>query len=158
MFIAFGGADADAPDEATADAAAGEDEAAGGVLLELLELQAASARAVAASAVAAAHRPRDRVAGIESTAKLLCAYSLGGGLADRPVGRVPARLTGFCLGSARRGHPRLAGPAERRRHKTSTLRRDASPGQGILCSGLMSATRSVSLIGSVSCSPARVKS
>jgi len=100
MFIAFGGADADAPDEATADeatadAAAGEDEAAGGVLLGLLELQAASARAAAASAVAAAHRPRDRVAGIESTAKLLCAYSLGGGLADRPVGRVPARLTGF---------------------------------------------------------------
>ena len=124
MFIAFGAADA--LDEAAADAAAGEDEAAGGVVLELPELQAASVRAAAASAVTAAQRPTDRLAGIESTAKLLCAYSLGGGFADRPVGRVPARLTGFCLGSARRGHP-LRDQAERRRHKTSTLRRDASP-------------------------------
>jgi hypothetical protein len=78
MFIAFGAADAlgEAADVAAADA----DEAAGGVLLLEL-LQAASPRAAAATAATAAVRPRDRVAGKEGTAKLLCARSLGGGLA-----------------------------------------------------------------------------
>ena len=92
MFIALGAVDA--PDEAGADA----DDVAGGALLELPELlHAASPRAAVASAATAALRPKDRVAGKEGTAKLLCACSLGGGLAVRPVGRVPARLTGFWL-------------------------------------------------------------
>jgi hypothetical protein len=93
MFIALGAAE---PDAAGADAAADADEAAGGaLLLELELLQAASPSAATATAATAALRPRDRVAGKEGTAKLLCARSLGGGLADGPVGRVPARLTGF---------------------------------------------------------------
>jgi hypothetical protein len=66
------------------------------VLLLLLLLQAASASAAAANAATAALRRRHRVAGIDGTAKLLCARSLGGGLAVRPVDRVPARSTGFC--------------------------------------------------------------
>jgi len=64
------------------------------LLLELLLLQAASASAATASAATAALRRRDRVAGIWGTARLLCARSLGGGLAVSPVGRVPARSTG----------------------------------------------------------------
>src|SRR5215469_1974699 len=71
-----------------------EDDDEDDVLLLLL-LQAASASAAAANAATAALRRRHRVAGIEGTAKLLCARSLGGGLAVRPVGRVPARPTGF---------------------------------------------------------------
>jgi hypothetical protein len=67
------------------------------LLLLLLLLQAASASAAAANAAAAALRRRHRVAGIDGTAKLLCARSLGGGLAVRPVGRVPARSTGFFM-------------------------------------------------------------
>jgi len=95
MFIAFGGAEVlGAADDAGADEAAGADEVAGGALLLEL-LQAASPRAAAATATTAALRPRDRVAGKEGTVKLLCARSLGGGLANSPVGRVPARLTGF---------------------------------------------------------------
>jgi hypothetical protein len=93
MFIALGAAE-----EVAAAAADDEDEVVAGALLELpelLELQAASPRAATASAATAALRPRDRVAGNEGTAKLLCARSLGGGLADWPVGRVPAWLTGF---------------------------------------------------------------
>jgi hypothetical protein len=91
MFTAF---DTGALAAAAAEAA---DELAGGALgVELpLLLQAASPRAAAATAATAALRPRDRVAEKEGTAKLLCARSLGGGLADSPVGRVPARLTGF---------------------------------------------------------------
>jgi hypothetical protein len=94
MFIALGAADA--LDEA-ADVAAADEDAAGALLelLELLELQAASPRAATATAATAALRPRDRLAGKEGTAKLLCARSLGGGLADSPVGQVPARPTGF---------------------------------------------------------------
>jgi hypothetical protein len=125
MFIAFGAADA--LGEATADAAPVVAEAAGGVLLELLELQAASARAAVATAATAAQRPRDRGAGIEGTAKLLCAYSLGGGLADRPVGRVPARFTGFRRDQLNAIFRASRDQAERMLHKTSTLRRDASP-------------------------------
>src|ERR1700722_10340884 len=88
MFIALGAAEALV--DAAADAAA--DVGAAGLLVLLLPLlQAASARAATATAATAALRPRDRVAGKEGTAKLLCARSLGGGLADWPVGRVPAR-------------------------------------------------------------------
>src|SRR6185437_4667343 len=155
MFIAFGAADA--LDEAAAEAAAGVAEVAGDVLLEPLELQAASARAVAANAATAAQRPKDRVAGIESTAKLLCAYSLGGGLADRPVGRVPARLTGFYwdqLDAIIR--------ASRDQAVCTVIRPPLCGGMhpclGILGNGLMSGTRSLSLIGSVSVSLAGVKS
>ena len=149
MFIVLGAADVVA--EAAADAEDEVEEAAADVagafaLLPLpLLLQAASASAAAANAAAAALRRRHRVAGIDGTAKLLCARSLGGGLADRPVGRVPARLTGFLMGSARCDHPRLAGPSGSCRHKTSTLRRDASSVRGIPCNGLMSATRSLEL-------------
>jgi hypothetical protein len=76
-------------------AALAEDDEDDVLLLLLLLLQAASASAAAANAAAAALRRRHRVAGIDGTAKLLCARSLGGGLAVRPVGRVPARPTGF---------------------------------------------------------------
>jgi hypothetical protein len=68
------------------------------VLDELLELllQAASARPATATAATTALRRSDRSGAEEDgTAKLLCACSLGGGLAARPVGRVPARSTGF---------------------------------------------------------------
>jgi hypothetical protein len=97
MFIALGAAEAlvDAAPDAAVDVAAGDVAAAEELLLLLPLLQAVSARAATATAATAALRPRDRVAGKEGTAKLLCARSLGGGLADRPVGRVPARLTGF---------------------------------------------------------------
>src|SRR5487761_388984 len=125
MFIALDAVDALADDAACAD------EVAGAALLELLELlHAASPRAAAATAATAALRPRDRVAGKEGTAKLLCARSLGGGLAVRPVGRVPARLTGFLMGSARCDHPRLAGLSGSYRHKTSTPRRGRIPAKG----------------------------
>src|SRR5579859_1920183 len=72
--------------------------AAVALLLELLPLllQAASASAAAATAATTALRRRYRSgARVDGTAKLLCACSLGGGLAARPVGRVPARLTGI---------------------------------------------------------------
>jgi hypothetical protein len=52
-------------------------------------------RAAAAKAATAAPRRRDRVAGVGGTAKLLCARSLGGGLAVRPMDRVPARSIGI---------------------------------------------------------------
>src|SRR5580704_8735433 len=112
MFIALGAALVEAAADAGADVVAVEEL----VLLEVL-LQAASARAATATAVTAALRPRDRVAGKEGTAKLLCARSLGGGLADWPVGRVPARLTGFLTVSARGRSPRLGGTWRRRRHE-----------------------------------------
>jgi hypothetical protein len=93
LFVAAGDAEAVGVDDA---------EAAGEVVLLLLLLpplllHAASASAAAANAAAAALRRRHRVAGIDGTAKLLCARSLGGGLACSPVGRVPARLTGFIV-------------------------------------------------------------
>jgi hypothetical protein len=81
---------------AAALAVAPDDDEDDVLLLLLLLLQAASASAAAANAAAAALRRRHRVAGIDGTAKLLCARSLGGGLAVRPVDRVPARSTGFC--------------------------------------------------------------
>jgi len=59
------------------------------LLLPPLLLQAASASA--ATTIAGRHR----VAAIDGTARLLCARSLGGGLAFSPVSRVPARLTGI---------------------------------------------------------------
>jgi hypothetical protein len=80
---------------AAALAVAADDDEDDVLLLLLLLLQAASASAAAANAAAAALRRRHRVAGIDGTAKLLCARSLGGGLAVRPVDRVPARSTGF---------------------------------------------------------------
>jgi hypothetical protein len=80
---------------AAAAAVAEDDDEDDVLLLLLLLLQAASASAAAANAATAALRRRHRVAGIDGTAKLLCARSLGGGLAVRPVGRVPARSTGF---------------------------------------------------------------
>ena len=130
MFIVLGAADV------LAEAAAGDEDAAadvaGAVVLLLLLpllLQAARPRAAAAKAATAALRRRDRVAGKWGTAKLLCARSLGGGLAARPVGRVPARSTGIFVAS-----------------------------RGLPCNGLMSATRSLSLMGSVSVSSAGVKS
>src|SRR5580700_10860274 len=84
-----------AAEVAAAAEAAGEEVAAAGALLLLL--QAARPRAAAAKAATAAPQRRDRVAGRWGTARLLCARSLGGGLAVRPVGRVPARSTGiFC--------------------------------------------------------------
>ena len=93
MFIGLAAADV------VAEAAAGDEEAAAGVagavVLLLLLLQAARPRAAVAKAATAALRRRDRVAGRWGTAKLLCARSLGGGLAVRPVGRVPARSTGI---------------------------------------------------------------
>ena len=92
MFIALGAELAEAATDADVEAAADEELLL--LLLLVLLLQAASARAVTATAVTAAPRQKDRLAGKEGTAKLLCARSLGGGLADRPVGRVPARLTG----------------------------------------------------------------
>ena len=108
--------------------AAGADVAAGElVLLVVLLLQAASARAATATAATAALRPRDRVAGKEGTAKLLCARSLGGGLADRPVGRVPARLTGFLRCQLAIAVRAAAGPGGGAVIRTSTLRRYASP-------------------------------
>src|SRR5215469_15849074 len=88
---------------AAAGLAEPDDEA--GVLLLLLH--AASASAAAATAATTALRRRHRVAGIDGTAKLLCARSLGSGLAVRPVSRVPARLTGFCAGQLnKRRHAR----------------------------------------------------
>lgn len=73
-------------------ALAGVDVEAEGALLLLL-LQAASASPAAMRALRDRHR---RVAGIDGTAKLLCALSQGCGLAVVPVSRVAARLTGFC--------------------------------------------------------------
>jgi hypothetical protein len=70
---------------AAAPAAAADDDEDDVLLLLLLLLQAASASAAAANAAAAALRRRHRVAGIDGTAKLLCARSLGGGLAVGPV-------------------------------------------------------------------------
>src|ERR1700677_76094 len=91
MFSALGAADVvGAADEEAAGAVAAEV-----VVLLLLLLQAARPRAAAAKAATAAPQRRDRVAGSWGTAKLLCARSLGGGLAVRPVGRVPARSTGI---------------------------------------------------------------
>jgi hypothetical protein len=88
MFIAFFAADADV--EADVEVLL--------LLLLLPLLQAASPSAAAVTAAATALRRRQCVAGIDITAKLLCARSLGGGLADSPVSRVPARLTGFLCG------------------------------------------------------------
>jgi hypothetical protein len=82
---------------AAALAVAADDDEDDVLLLLLLLLQAASASAAAANAAAAALRRRHRVAGIDGTAKLLCARSLGGGLAVRPVDRVPARSTGIFM-------------------------------------------------------------
>src|SRR5690242_9618177 len=97
-----------------AEALAELDPAAGGaleVLLLLLPLlQAASASPAAAipatTAPCLGNRCRGnrwlryrRDAGRNGTARLLCACSLGGGLAVRPVSRVPARLTGFLMGA-----------------------------------------------------------
>src|SRR5580704_7595414 len=45
----------------------------------------------------------------EATARLLCAYSLDGGLAFWPVSRVAARLTGFCVSAS-------SAPSSRRDH------------------------------------------
>jgi len=83
MFIAFFAAEADAAADAGVEVE----------VEELLLLQAASASTVAVTAAATA---ATRL--IYNTAKLLCACSLGGGLADSPVSRVPARLTGFLCG------------------------------------------------------------
>ena len=107
-----------------AEALAAVEPAAGGALeplalLLLLLLQAASASPAAAIPATTAQclgnrclgnrclgnrwlRSR-RDAGRNGTARLLCACSLGGGLAVRPVSRVPARLTGFLIG-ARSAH------------------------------------------------------
>src|SRR5580704_5488110 len=122
MFIALGAALVEAAADAGADVVAVEEL----VLLEVL-LQAASARAATATAATAALRPRDRVAGKEGTAKLLCARSLGGGLADRPVGRVPARLTGFLRCQLAIAVRAAAGPGGGAVIRTSTLRRYTSP-------------------------------
>ena len=126
MFIALGAALVDAAADADVDVAADAEP----LLLVLLLLQAASARAVAATAATAAARPKDRVAGKEGTDKLLCARSLGGGLADRPVGRVPARLTGFLRCQLAIAVRAAAGPGGGAVIRTSTLRRHASPGGG----------------------------
>jgi hypothetical protein len=94
MVAVFGAAEVAAAADAGAEPAADEVAVAGALLLLL---QAARPRAAAANAATAAPQRRDRVAGRWGTAKLLCARSLGGGLAVRPVGRVPARSTGiFC--------------------------------------------------------------
>ena len=100
MFIVLGAADVVAAAGVLADADEDEEAAAdvaGALELLLLPLllQAARPRAAAAKAAAAAPQRRDRVAGRWGTAKLLCARSLGGGLAVRPVDRVPARSTGI---------------------------------------------------------------
>ena len=88
------GADVAAAADAEGEEAAADEVAAAGALLLLL-LQAARPRAAAAKAATAAPQRRDRVAGRWGPANLLCARSLGGGLAVRPVGRVPARSTGI---------------------------------------------------------------
>src|ERR1700733_10149633 len=94
MVAALGAAEVAAAADAAGDEAAADAVPAAGALLLL---QAARPRAAAAKAATAAPQRRDRVAGRWGTAKLLCARSLGGGLAVRPVGRVPARSTGiFC--------------------------------------------------------------
>ena len=93
MFAALGAEVVGAAAAAGEEAAADEVAAAGALLLLLL--QAARPRAAAAKAATAAPQRRDRVAGRWGTAKLLCARSLGGGLAVRPVDRVPARSTGI---------------------------------------------------------------
>ena len=86
-----------------AEALAELEPAAGGapeaLLVLLLLLQAASASPAAATAATTAPRRRYRGdAEIDGTARLLCACSLGGGLAVSPVSRVPARLTGSYKG------------------------------------------------------------
>src|SRR6185437_15293935 len=93
-----------------AEALAEVEPAAGGaLLLLLLLLQAASASPAAAipatTALCLGNRwlRSRRGASRNGTARLLCACSLGGGLAVRPVSRVPARLTGFLIG-ARSAH------------------------------------------------------
>ena len=93
MVAALGADEVAAAADAAGEEAAADEVAAAGALLLLL--QAARPRAAAAKAATAAPQRRDRVAGIEGTAKLLCARSLGGGLAVRPVDRVPARSTGI---------------------------------------------------------------
>jgi len=93
MVAALGAAEVAAAADAAGEEAAADEVAAAGALLLLL--QAARPRAAAAKAATAAPQRRDRVAGRWGTAKLLCARSLGGGLAVRPVGRVPARSTGI---------------------------------------------------------------
>src|SRR5215469_7307655 len=82
-----------------------------GVLLLLLQAASASAPATPTATKRLARpmrwrsllRRRDRVAGIDSTARLLHAHSLGGGLAVRPAGRVPARPAGFHLSQLSKG-------------------------------------------------------
>src|SRR3954453_5461126 len=101
-----------------AEALAEVEPAAGGagdlLLPPLLLLQAASASPAAAipatTALCLGNRwlgnrwlRSRRGASRNGTARLLCACSLGGGLAVRPVSRVPARLTGFLIG-ARSAH------------------------------------------------------
>ena len=93
MFAFLGAAEVAAAADAAGEEAAADEVAAAGALLLLL--QAARPRAAAANAATAAPQRRDRVAGKWGTARLLCARSLGGGLAVRPVGRVPARSTGI---------------------------------------------------------------
>ena len=79
----------------------------------LLLLQAASASPAAMTALRRRHR---RVAGIDGTAKLLCALSQGCGLAVVPVSRVPARLTGFSCMSAQQHIRALKEPGGCRLH------------------------------------------
>src|SRR5580704_14655949 len=95
MVAALGAAELAAAADAAGEEAAADEEAAGALLLLLL--QAARPRAAAAKAATAAPQRRDRVAGVRGTAKLLCARSLGGGLAVRPMDRVPARSTGIFM-------------------------------------------------------------
>ena len=69
------------------------------VVLLLLLLHAASASPAAVTAAMKALRRRHRrVAGKDGTAILLCALSLGCGLAVVPVSRAATRLTGFHAG------------------------------------------------------------
>ena len=95
MFAFLGAAEVAAAADAAGEEAAADEVAAAGALLLLL--QAARPRAAAVKAATAAPQRRDRVAGIKDTARLLCARSLGGGLAVRPMDRVPARSIGILL-------------------------------------------------------------
>jgi hypothetical protein len=95
MVAALGADDVAAAADAAGEEAAADEVAVAGAVLLLL--QAARPSAAAAKAAAAAPQRRDRVAGRWGTAKLLCARSLGGGLAVRPVDRVPARSIGILL-------------------------------------------------------------
>lgn len=122
---------------AAAALAEAEVEAEGALLLLLL--QAASASPAAMTALRRRHR---RVAGVDGTAKLLCALSQGCGLAVVPVGRVAARLTGFFMYAGSAAHPRPAGAGGCCLHMNLRSETEHSAPKGSARRGLLSVKRS----------------